>query len=65
MSNREWLIALVYTLATATEVLFIVGVCTADSDIALIWLILAVVWGIVIISSLFKGGNDDNDIQEY
>lgn len=65
MSNREWLIAVLYTLSTAAEALFIAGVCTSDSDIAVIWIILAVVWGIVIISSLFKGGNDDNDIQEY
>lgn len=64
MTNREWLIAVLYTLGTATEALFITGVCISDSDIAIIWLILAVVWGIIIISSLFKGGNDD-DIQEY
>lgn len=65
MSNREWAIAVLYTLGTAMEALFIEGVRTSDSDIAVIWIILAVVWGIVIISSLFKGGNDDNDIQEY
>lgn len=65
MNSREWVIAVVYTLTTAMEALFITGVCCSDSDIAVIWLILAVVWGIVIISSLFKGGNDDNDIQEY
>lgn len=65
MSNREWAIALLYTLATAMEALFITGVCTTDSDIAIIWLILAIVWGITIISSLFKGSNDDDDIQEY
>nr|DAG26450.1 MAG TPA: hypothetical protein [Caudoviricetes sp.] len=47
------------------EALFITGVCISDNDIAIIWLILAVVWGIVIISSLFKGSNDDDDIQEY
>lgn len=64
MNNREWAIAVLYTLSTAMEALFITGVCCSDSDIALIWLILAVVWGVVIISSLFKGGNDD-DIQEY
>ena len=64
MSNREWAIAVLYTLSTAMEALFITGVCCSESDIAVIWLILAVVWGIVIISSLFKGGNDD-DIQEY
>lgn len=64
MSNREWVIAVLYTLATAMEALFITGVCLADSDIAVIWLILAVVWGITIISSLFKCGNDD-DLQEY
>nr|DAX30688.1 MAG TPA: hypothetical protein [Bacteriophage sp.] len=46
------------------EALFIAGVCVAESDIAVIWLLLAVVWGIVILSSLFKGSNDD-DIQEY
>lgn len=65
MTNREWAIAVLYTLSTAMEALFIAGVCTSDSDIAVIWIILAVAWGIVIISSLFKGGNDDNDIQEY
>lgn len=65
MSNKEWLIAVLYMLSTAMEALFIAGVCASDSDIAVIWIILAVVWGIVIISSLFKGGNDDNDIQEY
>lgn len=59
----EWAIAVLYTLATAMEALFIAGVCCSETDIALIWLILAVVWGIVIISSLFKDGNDD--IQEY
>lgn len=64
MNNREWAIALLYTLSTAMEGLFITGVCCSESDIAVIWLILAVVWGIVIISSLFKGSNDD-DIQEY
>lgn len=64
MTNREWVIAVLYTLGTAMEALFITGVCISDSDIAIIWLILAVVWGIIIISSLFKGGNDD-DIQEY
>ena len=64
MSNREWFIAVVYTLATATEALFIAGVWASESDIAIIWLLLAVVWGIVIVASLFKGGNDD-DIQEY
>lgn len=64
MNNREWAIAVLYTLSTAMEALFIAGVCTTDSDIAIIWLILAVVWGITIISSLFKGRNDD-DIQEY
>lgn len=65
MSNREWAIAVVYTLATAMEALFIAGVCTSDSDIALVWLILTVVWGITIIHSLFSGGSDDDDIQEY
>ena len=64
MSNREWAIAVLYTLSTAIEALLIAGVCLADSDIAVIWLILAVVWGMVIIHSLFNGGNDD-DIQEY
>lgn len=65
MTNREWLIAVVYTLATAMESLFITGVCCSESDIAIIWLILAIVWGITIILSLFKGSNDDDDIQEY
>ena len=64
MNNSEWAIAVLYTLSTAMEGLFITGVCCSESDIAVIWLILAVVWGIVIISSLFKGSNDD-DIQEY
>lgn len=65
MTNREWVIAVLYTLGTAMESLYIAGVCVSDSDIAIIWLILAVVWGITIISSLFKGSNDDDDIQEY
>lgn len=65
MNNREWAIAVLYTLSTAMEALFIVGVCVAESDIAIIWLILAVVWGIVILVSLFKGGNDDDGTQEY
>lgn len=65
MSNREWAIAVLYTLSTAMEALFITGVCCSESDIAIIWLILAVVWGIVIVVSLFKGTNDDDDIQEY
>ena len=64
MNNREWAIAVLYTLSTAMEALFITGVCCSESDITIIWLILAVVWGIVIISSLFKG-IDDDDIQEY
>lgn len=64
MSNREWLIAVLYTLGTAMEALFITGVCISDSDIAIIWLILAVVWGIVIVHSLF-GGSGGDDIQEY
>lgn len=63
MTNKEWAIAVLYTLGTAMEALFIIGVCVSESDIAVIWLILAVVWGVVIISSLFKTGNDD--IQEY
>lgn len=65
MSNREWAIAVLYTLSTAMEALFITGVCCSESDIAVIWLMLTVVWGITIISSLFKGSNDDDDIQEY
>lgn len=65
MSNRECAIAVLYTLSTAMEALFIAGVCVADDDIAIIWLILAVVWAIVIVASLFKGTNDDDDIQEY
>ena len=56
---------MLYTLSTAMEALFIAGVCTNDNDIAVIWLILADVWGIVIVASLFKGTNDDDDIQEY
>lgn len=64
MNNREWVIAVVYTLATAMEAMFIAGVCTADTDIAVIWLFLAVIWGVVIIASLFKY-NDDDDEQEY
>ena len=47
------------------EALFITGVCFSESDISIIWLLLAVVWGIVILASLFKGGNDDDGIQEY
>lgn len=65
MTNREWAIAVLYTLSTALEALFITGVFVADSDIAVIWLILAVAWGIVILASLFKGTSDDDDIQEY
>lgn len=65
MNSREWAIAVLYTLSTAMEALFIAGVCVADDDIAIIWIILAVVWGIVIVASLFKGTNDDDDIQEY
>ena len=65
MNNREWAIAVLYTLSTAMEALFITGVYLADSDIAVIWLLLAVIWGIVILASLFKGGNNDDDIQEY
>lgn len=64
MNNREWAIAVLYTLSTAMEALFITGVCTAESDIAIIWLLLAVIWGVVIIASLFKY-NDDDDVQEY
>ena len=65
MSNREWAIAVLYTLSTAMEALFITGVCFSEYDISIIWLLLAVVWGIVILASLFKGGNDDDGIQEY
>ncbi len=65
MSSREWVIAVVYTLATAMEALFIAGVCCSESDIAVIWLILAVVWGVTIIMSLFGGHDDNDDIQEY
>ena len=64
MNNCEWAIALLYTLATAMEALFIAGVCIADFDIAVIWLLLAVRWGVVIIASLFNY-NDDDDVQEY
>ena len=65
MNNGEWAIAVLYTLSTAMEALFIAGVCTSDSDIAIIWLILAIVWGVVIIYSLFNGSDDNDDIQEY
>lgn len=65
MSSREWAIAVLYTLSTATEALFIAGVCCSDNDIALIWLLLAVVWGVTIIMSLFGGHDDNDDIQEY
>lgn len=65
MNSHEWAIAVLYTLSTAMEALFIAGVCCSDSDIAIIWIILAVVWGIVILVSLFKGGTDDDGIQEY
>lgn len=65
MSNREWAIAVLYTLSTATEALFIAGVCTADTDITVIWLLLAVVWGVTIITSLFNNHDDSDDIQEY
>lgn len=65
MNSREWAIAVLYTLSTAMEALFIAGVCCSESDIAVIWLILAVVWGIVILASLFKGSSNDDDIQEY
>lgn len=64
MSNCEWAIAVLYTLSTAMEALFIAGVCIADFDIAVIWLLLAVIWGVVIIASLFNY-NDDDDVQEY
>ena len=64
MNNRELAIAVLYTLSTAMEAFLIAGVCCSDIDIAVICLILAVVWGLTIISSMFKGGNDD-DIQEY
>lgn len=64
MSNREWAIAVLYTLSTAMEAFFIAGVCCSESDIAVIWLLLAVIWGIVIILSLFNG-HDSDDIQEY
>lgn len=65
MNKREWAIAVLYTLSTAMEAIFITGACTADTDIAVIWLLLAVVWGIVVLASLFKGGNDEDGIQEY
>lgn len=65
MNSREWAIAVLYTLSTAMEALFITGVCESESDIAVIWFLLAVLWGVTIIASLFKGGNDDDDIQEY
>lgn len=65
MSSREWAIAVLYTLSTAMEALFIAGVCCSDTDIAVIWLILAVVWGVTIIMSLFGGHDDNDDIQEY
>lgn len=63
MNNRECAIAVLYTLSTAMEALFIAGVCCSESDIAIIWLILAVVWCIVILASLFKGSSNDDDIQ--
>ena len=65
MNSREWAIAVLYTLSTAMEALFITGVCESESYIAVIWFLLAVIWGVTIIASLFKGGNDDDDIQEY
>lgn len=58
MNKSEWTIAVVYTLATAMEAMFILGVCTANTDVAVIWLLLAVIWGVVIIASLFKYNDD-------
>lgn len=65
MTSREWVIAVLYTLSTAMESLFIAGVCCNNNDIAVIWLILAVIWGAVIIDSLFGKQDDNDDIQEY
>lgn len=65
MSSREWAIAVLYTLSTAMEALFIAGVCCTDTDIAVIWLLLAVIWGVTIIASLFSNHDDNDDIQEY
>lgn len=65
MSKREWAIAVLYTLSTAMEALFITGVRCSDTDIAVIWLLLAVVWGTTIIASLFGKHDDSDDIQEY
>ena len=62
LSSREWVIAVLYTLSTAMESLFIAGVCCSESDIATIWLLLAVIWGVVIIVSLFGKRDDSDDI---
>ena len=65
MTNREWLIAVVYVLATAIDSLCIGMMVSSDADTALMWALIAIPLSTVILHTLFSGGSDDNDIQEY
>lgn len=64
MSSREWLIAVVYVLATAIDSLCIGMMFCSDSDTAIMWALIAIPLSTVILHTLFGGSNDD-DIQEY
>ncbi len=65
MSNREWLIAVVYVLATAIDSLCIGMMISSDSDTTIMWALIAIPLSTVILHTLFSGGNDGDDIQEY
>lgn len=65
MSNREWAIAVIYVLMTAIDALCIGMMISSDTDSALMWALIAIPLSTVILHTLFSGGNDDDDIQEY
>lgn len=65
MTSREWAIAVIYTVVTAMDALFIAGMLTADSDTAFAWLLLAIATTTAIIGSLSSYSSEYDDIQEY
>lgn len=65
VTSREWAIAVIYTVVTATDALFIAGMLTADSDMSFCMLLLAIATTTAIIGSLSSYSSEYDDIQEY
>lgn len=65
MTSREWAIAVIYTVVTAMDALFIAGMLTADSDMSFVCLLLAIATTTAIIGSLSSYSSEYDDIQEY